>query len=234
MSAYQNEKDQIKAKLWRLRGLKDTDYRLLTGSLKRDFDDVSRYINLLAGQHAYSELYDLIHEAFGNEIPISTGTVGQYFSNHMVSEKTGTYCAAPLNAAAILAPVDDKCHKRVYSCIYDSEKGYLFLPKTNVKSREGYLHLLEFHGFSKAELDNLRAQGLDKVHIYNFQEMPFPGVTTPQTLTELEQNHLRPTPVTPVRRSEKGDSAMIYLVFLLVILLLLSLILAYTYKNRAS
>lgn len=233
MSALQREKEKIKAKLWRLKSLQDVDPRTLNGKVKEDFEDINRYITILAGQHAYAELYELIRDAFGNEIPVMNNTVSQYLSDQIKMSNAGNYCPAGQSSNSRDSS-NDVCQKRIYNCIYDSQNGYLFIPKTNVKSREAYLYLLEFHGFTKTEINNLRKQGLEKVHIYNFQEVPFVDVKTPQTLTELEQNHLRIPAAQPKRDVEKSDSAMMFLILILVGLLFLFLIFAYLRKKKTG
>lgn len=223
----------IRTKLNRLRHCKDADFRALTGEQRKDFEDLNRYIMLLSGQQAYAELYNLIRECFHDQQTSHHGTVSQYFSGCINAQNKGDYCN-PACIDGVKGPNNEACQKRVYSCLFNQEKGYLFFPKTEVQSREADLYMLEFRGFSKSELQYLRKQGLDKVHIYDYQANPYPGISTPQTLTQLEQKHLRPTVVTPSKPSDKSDSAMVFLVFLLVGLLFIFLLVAYASRTKSS
>lgn len=161
-----------------IQNLRNNEYvpiKRLHGSLKTDFETLSKYISLIHQTNSYPLLKDMINNEFSKIENVTPGTIGSFFYGSSVNVNMDPQECSALHAGSI--PNDDsewnKC-KNTVILANQSSNGYDFsLLNMGDDKSHAYIHVNhqdfnEFNGFSKMEKNKLKKYGVEYVYLYGY------------------------------------------------------------------
>lgn len=162
----------------RLKDSSHTPLKRLHGTLKTDFDTITKYIGLTYNTNSYPLLLNLINEQFeDNPEKVTPGTIGAFFrGSNMKIGFDPVECSA-LGAGAI--PNEDadwKSCKNTVILAINNHNGYDFsLLKMGDDPSHAYVHVNhvnhdEFNGFSSEEKRKLKKYGIEYVYLHGYED----------------------------------------------------------------
>lgn len=157
-----------------LRRHPNTKINNLTGKLKKSYQQLVRYVDLLYGTEHYPLLVDLIHKHFSkykNPVP---GTIAGYAYGCNTNVKNIDSKCSSLCAGSIKMSNDsDFCDYPVIHATYENDKFRFDMADGIGSSHVSFVHvqystLGAFPGFDEREKNHLRRHDYQKIYLYGF------------------------------------------------------------------
>jgi hypothetical protein len=229
-------KDDLIAALVRLRESEYVPIKKLSGSLKSDYETLTKYINLVQPTNTYPMLKSLIDKYFYDVENVAPGTVGAYFCGNNLNVNVDPKECSAVTAGSIPLEGDDwKTCKNNVILAENTNSGYDFtvLVQGEDKSHT-YLYVKnlsnydDFDGFSSDEKKKLKKYGVEYVNLYghedsiNYQNL----VSNTMHLDEVKcRKHQH-------KENDKSGGHSWLLIFLVIIIVII--IIAVAYRNMGS
>jgi hypothetical protein len=192
---------------------------------------VISYVQLLHDTDYYKHLYRRIEDRFNDLTSVKPGTVGGYLAGCLIGAPQGN-CSMTC-AGAIPLPKGHEhhkpCDKAVIWCEWNVKDGFSFNISKHPDKAEDlnpvYLYVPcqsvhQFAGFNKAEKDKLSKLGINKVHLFGYNEECNKHVDLYGAPIDLKDVKLRSRVHNHEHnRGSAGLAVLLVLIFLIIIIL---------------
>lgn len=228
MSTLHREAPAIHAALARLKTESHVNIDHLEGKAKQDFEFLQRQVQLWYQTDSYPAFHAIIRHHFDGINPLPDNSVGKYFAGCIAAEKKHSGSCDPTCMGSVPTPKTIPCDKNVFLCVFQ-DFNYSFIPLNQGSDDLAILVVPEFVGFTDAEKNYLKSQGINKVNLYDYSYISHP--MTAQGAIEVDDLPRREVKLAREELKETRENTLIVLLFIIAIFLLVVLGIMW-YKGR--
>ena len=186
--------DRLKETIVKLSRNKHKRIEYLSGDLKKNFDQLVTYVNLLHGTKHYTLLLNTLNTYFGNMENVQPFTIGGYVGGCTIQTNLDDDSCSPLCSGSVKYD-NSICDHPVITAKYNG-KSFTFTSDDQTGSKIAniyveYTSLRSFPGFDINDKNWLKQKGFHKVFIYgtkNYRKYNnlYPNNGEPITIEEIK------------------------------------------------
>lgn len=219
----------------RLRESEYTPIKRLSGSLKQDFELLSKYISHTQPTNTYSMLKELIDRYFYDVNPVIPGTIGAYFCGSNLDVNMDLHECSAIGANAVprdssnwsscpqsIILADHSGHGYEFTRLHEGEdKSHTYI----YVNRDSYD---DFEGFSNDEKKKLKKLGVDFVNLYGYGDDSTQYQDLVGSAIHIDQVKCRQNDHNRDKKSGSGWWLWVIIFFIIIIIILA---IAFSYKS---
>jgi len=225
--------DELVQIIGRLKDNAHTPIKKLTGSLKSDFETITKYIGLTYGTNSYSLLSNLINDQFeGDQTVPVPGTIAAIFRGSFLETTFDPVECSVLAAGSI--PNNDENWKSCKNSVILAtgiNKSYDFsLLKMGDDPSHAYIHVNhdnydEFRGFSSEEKKKLKKYGIEYVYLHGYEDDATKQKDLLGSATHIDQiKHRHCNSCDVKEKNSNGINWMPLVIFIIIIVIIILLL----------